>query len=513
MMMSKKTKKISALFIVCILFLIGITLKSCVYATDDVTITFKDANMYKAMVDKLGSKISNKDEKNMQIQMTQTNIDAVKSLNLKESNISNIEGIEYFTNLLALTLNDNNISNISALDKLINLQRLYLYNNNITDVSALKGLTKLTNLSLENNKISNISDLKDLTNLKWLDLGKNEICDINALKGLSDLMTLRLNDNKIADISALTSLKNLDLNNLKLENQSFEVSAKVGETVDLPLIFKQIFEQSKCDKITGVSGTFDEEKTKFTIKDIDGILKQTAVKIEGGVADGTELSITIEPKLPEQTLNYKISYSTTEITNKDVVVTITSNLALKKVDGWNLSTDKLTLEKTYSKNTSTKITLTSEDGQEKEINIEINNIDKDLPEVKIEYSIQEETTENVIVTIKSNEKLQEIEGWQLSEDKKTAQKSFVENKEEIVTVKDLAGNEIKITVKVSNIVDKKENETKKDETKEEDTPKDDTIADTNIPYTGTDGIAIILIGSLCIIATIFCIRIKKYKNV
>lgn len=82
--------------------------------------------------------------------------------------------------------------------------------------------------------------------------------------------------------------------------------------------------------------------------------------------------------------------------------------------------------------------------------------DKWAPELKVEYSNKNETNTFVEVTIKSNEKLQEIKGWTLSEDKLILSKKYIENLTDIVAVRDLAGNESVVHIEVSNINNSKE---------------------------------------------------------
>ena len=79
-------------------------------------------------------------------------------------------------------------------------------------------------------------------------------------------------------------------------------------------------------------------------------------------------------------------------------------------------------------------------------------LDDKPPEIKVEYSITKLTNKNVTATITSNEKLQEVVGWTLSEDKKTLTNEYEQNAEEEIIVKDLVGNEAKQTIKITNIV-------------------------------------------------------------
>lgn len=146
-----------------------------------------------------------------------------------------------------------------------------------------------------------------------------------------------------------------------------------------------------------------------------------------------------------------VRYSVEEKTNKDVVVTITSNEQLKAIEGWNLSSDLQTLTKTYTENTSEEIYVKDLAGNITTVNINIVNIDKVFPQVKWEYSITSYTNKDVEVKVIADKELQEIEGWTLSTNKLELVKKYNENKIEEIKVKDLAGNEVPIEIKIENI--------------------------------------------------------------
>ena len=82
------------------------------------------------------------------------------------------------------------------------------------------------------------------------------------------------------------------------------------------------------------------------------------------------------------------------------------------------------------------------------------NFDNTPPVTNVEYSTTQPTIENVIATIKSNEPIQEVDGWKLSEDKMSLIKEYENNTTangEIIEIKDLAGNSTTVTVKILNI--------------------------------------------------------------
>jgi hypothetical protein len=80
--------------------------------------------------------------------------------------------------------------------------------------------------------------------------------------------------------------------------------------------------------------------------------------------------------------------------------------------------------------------------------------DVTAPELSVTYSTQEPTNENVVVTISSNEEIQDIEGWTRSADGKVLTKEYTNNIEETIIVKDLAGNDSTVTIKIENITNK-----------------------------------------------------------
>ena len=118
--------------------------------------------------------------------ITTSDMAALPSLEARESNISNLTGLEHAINLTWLNLKDNSISDLSSLAGLTNLTWLHLRYNTISDITSLSGLTNLTLLYLGGNLISDISAVSGLTNLRTLGLWNNMISDISAVSGLTE---------------------------------------------------------------------------------------------------------------------------------------------------------------------------------------------------------------------------------------------------------------------------------------------------------------------------------------
>ncbi len=157
---------------------------------------------------------------------------------LDYSNVSDLEGLQYFDNLIQVVSRGNALSNMCILPKLkdlyaidisynsINgkkfesimgevgnitkLDTIYLMNDDIADVSLLGKIGDLNNyydINMENNQICEISILEDAINLKRLDLSNNRITDISPLKKLNKLtFYLDLRDNCIIDFKPIKPL-------------------------------------------------------------------------------------------------------------------------------------------------------------------------------------------------------------------------------------------------------------------------------------------------------------------
>ncbi len=179
---------------------------------ENAIILFQDKNLEKSVRENINKPTGD---------ILRSDVDKLKMFSACGKRISNLSGMENFTELTSLNLDFNRIGNIDALKGLTNLTSLSLYNNQINSIEGLKGLANLTSLELSMNNISSIDSLKELTNLNSLDLNKNKINNISALKELAGLKSLGLSSNKISninDLKGLTNLTQLGLDSNKIKN-------------------------------------------------------------------------------------------------------------------------------------------------------------------------------------------------------------------------------------------------------------------------------------------------------
>jgi len=107
-------------------------------------------------------------------------------IELSESEIDDLDGIEYCINAVTVDLSMNSITDISPLFNLTVIEELNLSENKIGYIDALSNLLNLRNVNLSNNQIDDISPLFDLPLLATCDISGNKvpIAQVQELKEL-----------------------------------------------------------------------------------------------------------------------------------------------------------------------------------------------------------------------------------------------------------------------------------------------------------------------------------------
>lgn len=108
-------------------------------------------------------------------------------------------------NLSALTtLNvfESGVNSLSGLESAINLRSLDLTGNTLTDLSPLSGLTKLTTLKLANTPVSDLKPLRSLP-ISSLNLSASAVVDLSEIPSLKKLSLLYLAGTRVIDLEPL----------------------------------------------------------------------------------------------------------------------------------------------------------------------------------------------------------------------------------------------------------------------------------------------------------------------
>ena len=277
-------------------------------------IEFSDKNLYNKIKNQIEENtILKSDDQYNIITILQENIDKIINLDISNSKISDLTGIEYFRNLKELDAS----------------------NNNINDVSKIVELGNLTKLNLSNNKLNNKEELIKLVNLEILNISNNEISDISNfdVSKMTKLNNLDLSYNKIRDISAL---ENVNISNLNLKNQEIsDVTYK--EENELPNIIKK----AKDSKYTnGESVAYETQNCEIVDDKVIVSNVPATIIIKNGLMNGTKYTIDLDNEISldshnldgdKLTLIFSKNYS--NVTDVDVYYSIDSEKNIKYNNG------------------------------------------------------------------------------------------------------------------------------------------------------------------------------------
>ncbi|BDD06564.1 T9SS type A sorting domain-containing protein [Aureibacter tunicatorum] len=162
-------------------------------------------------------------------------ISSLYSLDIRNKNISDLTGIEGFTNLVNLTCFQNQLTklNLSQNEKLAYIN---CSENNIDSLN-LSNNQNLTTLNAYNNKLTYI-EFGETSNIDYLAIGHNQLNELN-LNNLTKLKSLQCQNNTLSqlDLSNQTSLQNLycinnDIISIQVPNQTIAYSANTNRSVN-----------------------------------------------------------------------------------------------------------------------------------------------------------------------------------------------------------------------------------------------------------------------------------------
>jgi len=97
-------------------------------------------------------------------------LEDIEELELAQSGIDDLDGVQYCIHAISLDLSGNSIEDISWLWGLKQLQEINLSDNRISDIDTLSNLKNIRTLNLSHNTISDISPLLNLEKLEYLEI-------------------------------------------------------------------------------------------------------------------------------------------------------------------------------------------------------------------------------------------------------------------------------------------------------------------------------------------------------
>jgi len=113
-------------------------------------------------------------------------LEDMDEIELSESEIDDLDGVEYCIHTITLDLSFNRIYDLSPLASLGSLQELNLSNNQIEYIDDISNLQQLKSIDLSNNSIGDILPLLEIETLEYADLSGNRISP-DQIKVLRDI--------------------------------------------------------------------------------------------------------------------------------------------------------------------------------------------------------------------------------------------------------------------------------------------------------------------------------------
>ncbi|MCB9425785.1 MAG: T9SS type A sorting domain-containing protein [Flavobacteriales bacterium] len=187
----------------------------------NANITFADANFKSKLLESSTSNTIAKDltgnyfkiDANDDGEIDESEAQSVSSLSVFKQQITNLSGIEYFTNLKYLYCYENHITSLD-LSQNTQLIELNCNNNPLTSID-LSNNTALILLHCDNNRFTSL-DLSKNTLLQELEAANNQIESLDVSKNIL-LTTLYVNNNML---TSLDISKNTSLNKLRCDSNS-----------------------------------------------------------------------------------------------------------------------------------------------------------------------------------------------------------------------------------------------------------------------------------------------------
>lgn len=388
----KKTCKLIKIILVFALIIGAFSFNSSSAAGQDVEINetnFPDANFRKM----LKAKEYDADENG---KLSESEIKAIKNIDVAGKLVGNLKGLEYFTELEELTCTNSSLTSLD-ITKNTKLKKVECGKNPIKSIDLSKntellefgcGLGRLENVDFSNNKkIQKIEtyncplnsiNLKNCTNLKYLDCTGGEIA-IFDLNDNVNLTTLICSSNKFftLDLSKNTKLVELYVSNNAISE--IDLSNKNNlETFDCSNTFIKNLDVSKNTKLKNL---FCSE---VGLRNLDVSKNTDLIRLRCAKNQLTSLNLTNNSMIEELDCKYN------RISNLD----LGRQIFLKNLDCGNNILEKLDL----SKNTEIK-NVKCNDNLLKEINLKSCT---DLEELDCKYN----KLENIDIT--NNSKMLQI---------------------------------------------------------------------------------------------------------
>ena len=131
------------------------------------------------------------------------------SINLFQTRLLSVKGLENLTNLTALNLSRTNIRYIDRLRTLTCLRTFQVNGTDVSDIRVVENFCQLEVLGISYTTVSDIGPLSKLNNLRMLDARESLVKDITPLQGKKTLQDVDVKHTDIDTTDLVQILPNL----------------------------------------------------------------------------------------------------------------------------------------------------------------------------------------------------------------------------------------------------------------------------------------------------------------
>jgi hypothetical protein len=177
-----------------------------------------------------------------------SNLVKLEHLDLSDTSVSKIEGLENNVKLERLDLYGTGIKKIEGLEKNVELKELYLTRTGVSKIENLENNVNLNGLSLSKTDVSKIEGLENNVELKKLYLTRTGVSKIENLENNVKLELLDLSKTNVSKIEGLGN--NIKLDWFKLSNTGVRKIEGLGKNVNLKRLSlsRTGVKKSDCDE-------------------------------------------------------------------------------------------------------------------------------------------------------------------------------------------------------------------------------------------------------------------------
>ncbi len=131
-------------------------------------------------------------------------------LNCSNLGITNLEGIQYFTNIQFLHANNNNITSLPDISAMNKIETFDLKDNDLNTLPSLENQTLLTKIFISNNQLTKIPPLTNNTNLIQLIAFSNQLDSLPMLNHLTKLNKIDVGNNRLKELPDMSNLVKME---------------------------------------------------------------------------------------------------------------------------------------------------------------------------------------------------------------------------------------------------------------------------------------------------------------